>query len=95
MPSLIAALLTAGTLLAAFGLAGFCLVATTAPARADLAHARRLATAGRWAVAVGVLLLWASPAHVGGILGLAVTAAICVATLSLLTKSPIHRLAAA
>lgn len=95
MLTLIAALLTAGTLLAGFGVAGFCLVATTSPARADLAHARRLATAGRWAVAAGLLLLWSSPLHVAGIAGFAVTLAICAAVLSLLTKSPLHRLAAA
>lgn len=95
MLTLIAALLTAGTVLTGFGTAGFCLVATTAPDRADLAHARKLATTGRWAVAAGLVLLWTSPLHVAGIAGLAVTLAICAATLSLLTKSPIHHLAAA
>lgn len=95
MLSLIAALLTAGTLLAGFGVAGFCLVATSAPSRADLAHTRRLATAGRWCVAAGVLLLWSSPLHVAGIAGIAVTLAICLGVLTLLTKSPINRLAAA
>lgn len=95
MPYLIAALLTAGTLLAAFGLAGFCAVATTAPDRADLAHARRLATVGRWGVAIGVLLLWASPIQVGGILGLAVSLAICLGVLSLFTKAPLRNLATA
>lgn len=95
MPTLIAALLAAGFVLAAFGTAGFCLVATGAPTRDDLAHARRLATAGRWAIAAGVLLLWTSPIQVGGIAGLAVTLAICAAVLSLLTKSPIRRAATA
>jgi hypothetical protein len=90
VPYLIAVLLTAGTMLAGFGTAGFCLVATTAPTRADLEHARHIATAGRWAVALGVLLLWASPISVGGITGIAVTFAICTAVLSLLTKSPLR-----
>lgn len=93
--TLVASLLAAGTLLAGFGTAGFCLVATTAPARADLAHARRLATAGRWLVAAGIAALWSSPLHVAGVAGFAVTLAICAGVLSLLTKSPLHRLAAA
>lgn len=95
MLTLIAALLTAGTVLAGFGTAGFCLVATNGPTRTDLAHARKLATLGRWAVAAGLVLLWSSPLHVAGIAGLAVTIAICAATLSLLTKSPIRHVAAA
>jgi hypothetical protein len=93
--TLIAALIAAGAVLAGFGTVGFCLVATNGPSRADLAHARKTATAGRWLIAAGVLLLWTSPLHVAGIGGLAVTLAICIGTLSLLTKSPIHRLAAA
>lgn len=95
MLPLIAALLTAGTLLAGFGVAGFCLVATSAPTAADLVHARRLATAGRWLTAVGVLLLWSSPLHVAGVAGIAVTLATCAGVLTLITKSPLHRLAAA
>jgi len=95
MTALAAALLTAGTMLAAFGLAGFCLVATSAPCPADLAHARRLATAGRWSVALGALLLWTSPAHIGGITGLAFTLAISAAALSVITKARISIPAAA
>lgn len=92
---LIAALIATGAVLAVFGTAGFCLVATTSPTAADLTHARRVATAGRWCVAVGVLLLWTSPAHVAGITGILVTLAICTGCLTLITKSPITRLAAA
>lgn len=95
MLPLIAALLTAGTLLAGFGTVGFCLVATTAPASADLTHARRTATVGRWLIAAGILLLWTSPLHVAGIAGFAVTLAICTGVLSLLTKAPLRHLAAA
>lgn len=86
---LIAALIAAGAVLAGFGTAGFCLVATTAPSRHDLAHARRTATAGRWTGAAGLLLLWTSPVHVAGVTGIAVTLAICIGTLSLLTKARI------
>lgn len=95
MLDLIAALLTAGTLLAGFGVVGFCLVATTAPDRTDLAHARRLATAGRWLVTAGIVLLWSSPLHVAGIAGFAVTLAICTGVLTLLTKAPLRNLAVA
>lgn len=95
MLTLIAALLTAGTLLAGFGVVGFCLVATNCPASADLAHARRTATVGRWLTAAGILLLWTSPLHVAGIAGIAVTLAICAGVLSLLTKAPLRNIAAA
>ena len=95
MLTLIAALLTAGTILAGFGTAGFCLVATSAPTTADLAHTRRMVTTGRWLVAAGVLLLWSSPLHVAGIAGLAVTLAICTGVLTLITKAPLRNLATA
>jgi len=95
MTALAAALLTAGFMLAAFGLAGFCLIATSAPDPADLAHARRLATAGRWCVAAGVLLLLGAHVHIGGIVLLGFTLAVCAAAFSLLTKARISIPAAA
>lgn len=90
MTALAAALLTAGFMLAAFGLAGFCLNATSAPDIADLAHTRRLATAGRWSVAAGVVLLLDSHAHIGGIALLGFTIAVCAGAFSLLTKARIR-----
>lgn len=95
MTALAAALLTAGFMLAASGTAGFCLVATSAPTAADLTHARRTATAGRWAVTSGALLLFTTPAHIGGITGLAFTLAIVAAALSILTKTRVRIPAAA
>lgn len=90
MTTLAAALLTAGFVLSVFGTSGFALVWTTAPDRADLIHARRLATAGRWATAAGLALLWSSPASVGGITGLCVTLAVLAAAATLLTKAPLR-----
>lgn len=93
--AIVASLLAAGTVLAGFGTVGFYLVATTAPAAADLARTRHTATTGRWLIAAGLLLLWSSPLHVAGITGLAVTLATCTGVLSLLTKAPLRHLAAA
>lgn len=94
MTMLAAVLLTAGFVLSVFGTGGFALVWSTAPDRTDLAHARRLATAGRWSTGAGLALLWTSPASIGGFAGLCVTAAILAAAATFLTKAPLRHFTA-
>jgi hypothetical protein len=83
--TLIAALIAAGAVLAGFGTAGFC--AITAPHNDDLTITRIFATTGRRCIATGVLLLLATHPHLAAIGTLAVIAAICMARLSLITKT--------
>ena len=94
MPALTTALLIAGALLSLAGLLGFCLVWATDPDRHDLRFARTIATAGQWAVGLGLIALWTGPARVGGAVGAAVTLAACAAVLSIATKAPLRHYAA-
>lgn len=87
MTAITITLLTIGAILAAVGTAGFWYIGYTAPDPTDLQLTRRLATAGRWALIIGLSQICGEPTHPSGIAlgGLLITAMLAVA--SLITKA--------
>lgn len=83
MPVITITLLTIGAILAAVGTLGFWYIGYTAPDPTDLQLTRRLATAGRWALIIGLSQICGEPAHPSGIAlgGLLITAMLAVASL--------------
>lgn len=87
MPVITITLLVVGAILAAVGTLGFWYIGYTAPDPTDLQLTRRLATAGRWALIIGLSQICAEPAKPGGIaLGALFIVAMLVVA-SLLTKA--------
>lgn len=90
MLTLTAVLIAVGAVLAALGTAGFYAVASTAPDPHDLAFTRRMATAGRRLIYVGVPMLAAGHVNLGGAMGGVLVMVGFVAAGSYLTMAPLR-----